>query len=78
VRRALLSVWILATAAGCNGDDRENPRCKQLARLVVTLDDSTLFVGESTQARVIVYDSAGDTIGGCKVSWSVLPPPAGP
>ena len=44
--------------------------CSAPARVVVTLDKKVLSVGEHTQARVLVYDSAGHPVQGCKVVWS--------
>lgn len=44
--------------------------CSAPARVVVTLDKKVLSVGEHTQARVLVYDSAGHLVQGCKVVWS--------
>ncbi len=44
--------------------------CSAPAKVVVTLDKKLLSVGEHTQARVLVYDSAGRLVQGCKVVWS--------
>lgn len=44
--------------------------CLLPAKVVVTLDKKSLSVGENTQARVLVYDSVGHLIQGCKVVWS--------
>ncbi len=44
--------------------------CTAPAKVVVTLDNKLLSVGEHTQARVLVYDSAGRLVRGCKVTWS--------
>jgi hypothetical protein len=44
--------------------------CSAPAKVVVTLDKKVLKVGEHTQARVLVYDSAGHLVQGCKVVWS--------
>ncbi len=44
--------------------------CSAPAKVVVTLDKKLLSVGEHTQARVLVYDSAGHLVQGCKVVWS--------
>jgi hypothetical protein len=44
--------------------------CLVPAKVVVTLDKKVLSVGEHTQARVLVYDSAGHLVQGCKVVWS--------
>ena len=44
--------------------------CSAPAKVVVTLDKKVLSVGEHTQARVLVYDSAGHLVHGCKVVWS--------
>ena len=45
--------------------------CLRPAKVVVTLDKNVLPVGANTQARALVYDSAGHLIQGCKVEWSV-------
>lgn len=47
-----------------------NDPCSAPAKVVVTLDKKVLTVGEHTQARVLVYDSAGHLVQGCKVVWS--------
>jgi hypothetical protein len=44
--------------------------CLAPARVVVTLDKKRLSIGEHTQARVLVYDSAGHLVKGCKVVWT--------
>ncbi len=44
--------------------------CLAPAKVVVTLDKKRLSAGEHTQARVLVYDSAGRLVQGCKVVWS--------
>ena len=44
--------------------------CLVPARVVVTLDKKLLSIGEHTQARALVYDSAGRLVKGCKVVWS--------
>jgi hypothetical protein len=44
--------------------------CLAPARVVVTLDKKLLSIGEHTQARVLVYDSAGRLVKGCKVVWT--------
>lgn len=47
--------------------------CSAPAKVVVTLDKKALKVGEHTQARVLVYDSAGHLVQGCKVVWRAIP-----
>lgn len=45
--------------------------CLMPAKVVVTLDKKVLSAGEHTQARALVYDSAGHLVQGCQVVWSV-------
>jgi hypothetical protein len=42
------------------------------ATIAVSLDESAIAVGSSTQATAIVMDSRGDTIEGVPVEWSTL------
>jgi hypothetical protein len=51
-------------ALGCQPEAK--PRCKDIARIELRVEKPVLTVGESTQANVFAFDSAGRPLAGGK------------
>jgi len=66
---------IVAHIDGVRGEDALIIRpAASLTQVIVSLDSTSLLVGSSTQARVVLLDSTGEAVTQRPVSWSVRGP----